>query len=184
MLCAPREARIYWNNSSVLVFFAPPIPKDSVEQTGDRLDVLLAEYEHRKQDETQRQVQRALRLEETRKVGAEHLRRFVVESARNVAERLQAAGHRVVYQEFLDAYPPSVRIHLWPKPGALDDGEPKRTTFEMVWGEPNSDSLCAMRWSEGLHRMEQQGSARAGVVDELWAREQLLSFVRETLDGA
>ena len=155
-----------------------------MEDLGDRLDVLLSGYERRKQEETQRQVQRALRLEESRKTGAEYLRRYALEAGRNVAERLQAAGHRVMYQEFLDAYPPSVRIHLWPKAGPLTEGESKRTTFELVWGEPNPNAMCATRWSEGLHRTHEQGSARAGVLDEVWVREQFLVFVRETLEGA
>ena len=160
------------------------IPKATVEDLGNRLDVLLTGYERRKREETQRQVQRAIRLEEARKVGAEYLRRYVIDTGRNVAERLQAAGHRVVYQELLDAYPPSVRVHLWPKAGALDDQEPQRTTFELVWGEPTADALCATRWTEGLNHVEQQGAARVGVLDELWVREQFLEFVRETLDGS
>ena len=156
-----------------------------MEDQVDRLEVLLTEYERRKQDETQRQVQRAIRLEEARKVGAEKLRMYAIEAARNVAERLQMAGHRVVHQEFLDAYPPNVRIHLWPKGGPLDENEPQRTTLEFVWGEPTPDTLSARRWtSEGLHRLQLQGSARVGVLDELWVREQLMVFVRETLDGA
>ncbi|NJD20993.1 MAG: hypothetical protein FIA95_17120, partial [Gemmatimonadetes bacterium] len=125
-----------------------------MEDPVDRLDVLLSEYERRKQDETQRQVQRAIRLEEARKVGADLLRRHVIDAARTVAERLQMAGHRVTHQEFLDAYPPNVRIHLWPKPGPLDEREPRRSTLELVWGEPTPDALSAKRWtSEGLDRM-------------------------------
>jgi hypothetical protein len=156
-----------------------------VEDLGNRLDALLTGYERRKQDETQQQVQRALRLEEARKVGAEYLRKFVVEVARRVAERLEEAGHRVVHQELLGAYPPNVRIHLWPKAGPLDDDEPRRTTLELVWGDPTPNTLCAKRWtSEGLHRLQQQGSVRAEALDELWVREQFMVFVRETLDGA
>ncbi len=151
----------------------------------DRLEFLLSEYERRKQDETQRQVQRAIRLEEARKRGAEFLRRYALEIVREVAERLQQAGHRVVHQELLDAYPPSVRIHLWPKGGPLDETEPKRNTLELVWGDPDQDALCAKRWtSEGLHQLQQLGSARAGILDELWVKEQLMTFVRDTLESA
>jgi hypothetical protein len=156
-----------------------------VESQEDRLDLLLSDYERRKQDETQRQVQRALRLEESRKRGAEQLRRYAVQPARDVAERLQQAGHQVVHQEFLEAYPPSVRIHLWPRPGPLDEGAAKRCTLELVWGDPDADALCAKRWtSEGLHRLQHMGSARQGVLDDLWVKEQLIAFVRETLGGA
>jgi len=155
-----------------------------VDDLADRLDTLLTGYERRKQDETQRQVQRAMRLEHARKIGAEYLRKYAIEAARNVAERLEAAGHRVMHQELLDAYPPNIRIHLWPKAGPLDETEPKRTTLELVWGDPTPDALCAKRWtSDGLDRLQQQGSARAGVLDELWVREQLMIFVRETLDA-
>ena len=133
---------------------------------GDRLEFLLTDYERRKQDETRRQVERAVRLEEARKKGTEYLRRFVLEPARNVAERLQGAGHRVVHQELLDAYPPHVRIHLWPKVGPMDEGEGTRHTIELVWGDPDPDSLCAKRWtSEGLDKLVHQGSARPGVLD-------------------
>lgn len=156
-----------------------------MEDQGDRLEFLLSDYERRKQEETQRQVQRAIRLEEARKRGAEYLRKYVLEAARSVASRLQEAGHRVVHQELLDAYPPGVRIHLWPKGGALDDHEPQRSTLELVWGDPNPDALCAKRWtSEGLDRLQHQGSARAGALDELWVKEQLMTFVRETLEGS
>lgn len=151
----------------------------------DRLDVLLSEYERRKQDETQRQVQRAIRMEEARKRGAEYLRRYALETVRDAAERIQQAGHRVLHQELLDAYPPSVRLHLWPKGGPLDEGEQRRSTLELVWGDPDADALCAKRWtSEGLHRLQNLGSARAGAIDELWVKEQLMTFVRDTLDGS
>ena len=156
-----------------------------MEDLGDRLDVLLTGYERRKQEETRRQVQRAIRLEEARKRGAELLRRFAVAPAREVASRLQEAGHKIIHQELLDAYPPSVRIHFWPTSGPLDEGEPERSTLELVWGDPDPDALCAKRWtSEGLDRMHVQGSARAGAVDDLWVKEQLMVFVRETLEGA
>lgn len=155
-----------------------------MEDLGERLDVLLTEYESRKQDETQRQVQRALRLEQARKVGVENLRKYVIPPARDVTEHLEVAGHRVVYHEFLETYPPSVRIHLWPRHGPMDEGEARRTTLELVWGEPTADALCVTRWSEGLHRMQQQGSAPANTLDDLWVKEQLLEFVRETLEGS
>jgi len=149
----------------------------------DPLDTLLTDYERRKQDETRRMVQRAFKLENARKKGAEHLRRYALPHTREVADRLQAAGHRVVYQEFLDAYPPNVRLHLYPKGGPMDLTEAPRWTMELVWGEPGPDRLYARRWSaEGLGEMQELGSVPAVDVDELWVREQLLSFVRDALD--
>lgn len=154
------------------------------DSQGDRLEFLLSEYERRKQEETRRQVERAIRLEDARKKGADYLRRFAIHPARSVTERLQSAGHRVVHQEFLDAYPPNIRIHLWPKAGPLDGGQEGRTTLELVWGDPDPDALCARRWtSAGLDKLVQQGSARPGVLDETWVREQLITFVRDTLEG-
>ncbi|MGE0159648.1 MAG: hypothetical protein AB7T31_09555 [Gemmatimonadales bacterium] len=151
----------------------------------DSLDSLLADYERRKQDETRRMVQRAFKLENARKKGAEHLRRFAIPHTREVADKLQQAGHRVVYQEFLDAYPPNIRLHLYPKGSPLDGVEPKRMTIELVWGEPDPDRLFARRWSaEGLAGIQEQGSVPAVDVDELWIREQLMTFVREALDLA
>jgi hypothetical protein len=148
----------------------------------DQLESLLTDYERRKQDETRRLVQRAFKLENARKKGAEHLRRFALSHTREVAERLQQAGHEVVYQEFLDAYPPNVRLHLHPKVGALDFGEPKRATIELVWGEPEPDRLVARRWTVGgLGEVVEQGSVPAVDVDDLWVREQLLAFVRDAL---
>ena len=139
--------------------------------TPDPLETLLSDYERRKQDETRRMVQRAFKLENARKKGAEHLRQF--------------AGHRVVYQEFLDSYPPNVRLHLYPKAGAMELEEPRRLTLEFIWGEPEPDRLFARRWSsEGLAEAQDQGSVPAVDVDELWVREQLLSFVRDALDLA
>jgi hypothetical protein len=156
-----------------------------LDAKSDRLEFLLSDYERRKQEETRRLVERAVRLEDARKKGAEYLRRFVVHSARDVAERLQSAGHRVVHQELLDAYPPCVRIHLWPKTSPLDDDETRRTTLELVWGDPDENALCIKRWtSAGLDKLHHQGSARPGVLDETWVREQLISFVRETLESA
>ena len=151
----------------------------------DRLEFLLTEYERRKQDETQRQVQRALRLEKARERGEEYLRRHALDTVRNMVERLEMAGHRVLHQELLDAYPPSVRVHFWPKGAPLDEGEHKRSTLELVWGDPDPDALCAKRWtSEGLHRLQYMGSAKAGEIDETWVREQFTTFVRDTLDAS
>lgn len=154
------------------------------DQNGDRLDFVLGDYERRKQDETRRMVERALRLEQVRKTGAEQLRNFAVEEAREVTRRLRESGHRVTHQELLDAYPPNIRIHLWPKAGPLDEEQTARHTIELVWGEPDADSLCARCWAaDGLDRMKHQGSARPGVLDSTWVREQLLVFVRDTLDS-
>jgi hypothetical protein len=151
----------------------------------DQLESLLSDYERRKQDETRRMVQRAFKLENARKKGAEHLRRFALPHTREVAERLQEAGHEVVYQEFLDAYPPNVRLHLFPKGGPMDLEKPKRLTIELVWGEPDPDRLFVRRWTaSGLGEMDEQGSVPAVDVDELWVREQLLAFVRDALDLA
>ena len=149
----------------------------------DHLESLLTDYERRKQDETRRMVQRAFKLENARKKGAEHLRRYALAHTREVAERLQQAGHKVVYQEFLDAYPPNVRLHLYPRGGPMDLEEPKRWTMELIWGDPDPDRLFAKRWtSEGLGETEELGSVPAIDVDELWVREQFLSFVRDALD--
>jgi hypothetical protein len=154
-----------------------------VTTTPDPLDTLLSDYERRKQDETRRMVQRAFKLENARKKGAEHLRQFALPHTRETAERLQEAGHRVVYQEFLDSYPPNVRLHLYPRGGPMDLEEPKRLTLEFIWGDPDPDRLFARRWSsEGLGEAQDQGSVPAVDVDELWVREQLLSFVRDALD--
>ncbi|MEQ1856731.1 MAG: hypothetical protein ABL963_09680 [Longimicrobiales bacterium] len=151
----------------------------------DPLDTLLSDYESRKQDDTRRLVQRAFKLENARKKGAEHLRRFALPHSREVAERLQQAGHEVVYQEFLDAYPPNVRLHLYPKGSPLDLQQPRRLTIEMVWGDPEPDRLFVRRWtSEGLGQVNEMGSVPAVDVDELWVREQLMSFVRDALDLA
>lgn len=147
------------------------------------LDTLLTDYERRKQDDTRHMVQRAFKLENARRKGAEHLRQFALPHTREVADKLQEAGHRVVYQEFLDSYPPNVRLHLYPKAGPMDPEEPKRVTFELIWGDPDPDRLFARRWSsEGLADAMEQGSVPAVDVDDLWVREQLLSFVRNALD--
>lgn len=151
----------------------------------DNLDSLLSDYERRTQDETRRMVQRAFKLENARKKGAEHLRRFALPHTREVADRLQQAGHKVVYQEFLDAYPPNVRLHLYPKAGPLELEEPKRHSIELVWGDPEPDRLFVRRWTtEGLGSLTEQGSVPAVDVDDLWVREQLLAFVRTALDLA
>lgn len=151
----------------------------------DNLESLLSDYERRTQDETRRMVQRAFKLENARKKGAEHLRRFALSHTRDVADRLQQAGHQVIYQEFLDAYPPNVRLHLYPKSGALSLEEPKRRTFELVWGDPEPDRLFVRRWtSEGLGSIADPGSVPAVDVDDLWVREQLMAFVRDALDLA
>ena len=156
-----------------------------VSQEPDQLESLLTDYERRKQNETRRMVQSAFKLENARKKGAEHLRRFALPHSREVAERLQLAGHRVVYQEFLDSYPPNVRLHLYPKGSPLELEDPKRTTIEFIWGDPEPDRLFARRWTQdGLGEMQEQGSVPAVDVDELWVREQLLSFVRDALDLA
>jgi hypothetical protein len=102
-----------------------------------------------------------------------------------VADRLQQAGHRVVYQEFLDAYPPNVRLHMYPKGGPLELSEPKRLSIELVWGDPDPDRLFVRRWAtEGLGEMQEVASVPAVDVDEIWVREQLLAFVRDSLDLA
>lgn len=154
-----------------------------LDAPGDHLDTLLSEYEQRKQDETRRLVQRALVLEEDRKRGAEYLRRSALQHTRDVAERLQHAGHGVVYQELLDAYPPNVRIHLYPKASPLDEEKPGRTTLELSWGEPGSDEVVARRWTaEGLSSARKQAVVAAEELDDIWVREQLLTFVRDVLD--
>ncbi len=163
----------------------PPQRPETVSTASDNLDALLSEYERRKQDETRRMVQRAFKLESARKKGAEHLRQFALPYTREVAERLQEAGHRVVYQEFMDAYPPNVRLHLYPRMGPRELEDSGRSTLELVWGEPQADRLFARRWtSAGLGEMRELGSVPATDLDELWVREQLLAFVREALDLA
>jgi hypothetical protein len=154
-----------------------------VIQEPDPLDSVLTDYDRRQQDETRRMVQRAFKLENARRKGAEHLRRFALTHSREVAERLQQAGHTVVYQEFLDAYPPNVRLHLYRKMGAMELEEPRRRTIEFVWGDPTPDRLFARWWTqEGLGEVEERGSLPAAEVDDLWVREQLLAFVRDALD--
>jgi len=152
---------------------------------GDRLDTLLSDYEQRTQEQTRRLVQRALVLEEDRKRGAEYLRAHALQHTRDVAERLQQAGHGIVYQELLDAYPPNVRIHLSPKPSPLDEEKPGRTTLELTWGEPGQNELIARRSTgEGLSSTRNQAVVAADALDDLWVREQLFIFVRDVLDLA
>jgi hypothetical protein len=156
-----------------------------IDAPGDRLETLLGEYEQRKQEETRRLVQRALVLEEDRKRGGDYLRRWALQHTRDVAERLQQAGHGVVYQELLDAYPPNVRIHLYPKKSPLDEEKPGRTTLEFVWGDPGSEELIAKRWSaESVSSARNQAVVSAEELDDIWVREQLLTFVRDVLDLA
>jgi len=156
-----------------------------MKRTLDQLETVLSDYERRKQDETRRMVQRAFKLENARKKGAEHLRQFALPHSREVAERLQEAGHRVVYQEFLDSYPPNIRLHLYPKAGPMDLEEPQRKTIEFVWGDPDPDRLVVRRWTaDGLGDLKEEASVPAVDVDELWVREQLLAFVRDALDLA
>jgi hypothetical protein len=153
-----------------------------VTQEPDPLDSVLTDYERGQQVETRRMVQRAFQLENARRKGAEHLRRFALPHSREVAERLQQAGHAVVYQEFLDSYPPNVRLHLYPKAGPMDFDEPRRRTLEFVWGDPTPDRLFAQWWThEGLGEVQEQGSVPAVDMDEIWVREQLLAFVRDAL---
>ena len=170
----------------------------------DHLESLLSDYERRKQEDARRQVKRALRLEEARKLGADRLHDFAIDAVRDVAARLTEAGHRVMEQEFLDAYPPNVRLHLWPKPGPLDREDPPRSTLELVWGEPEPDALGVRRLTsegaevQGWARPRGQKAASAmlfthepdtrasvgDILDDLWVKEQLLVFVRETLEDA
>jgi hypothetical protein len=149
----------------------------------DPLESILTDYDRRKQDETRRMVHRAFKLENTRRRGVELLRDFALQHTREVAERLQQAGHRVVYGEFLDAYPPSVRIHVDPKLGPMELREPTRWTMELVWSEPEPDRLFARRWnSHGVGTRLELGSIPGVDLDELWVREQLTRFVRDALD--
>ena len=149
-----------------------------------RLDALLREYEDRKQEETQEQVRKALALEESRRKGAELLRRFVSDEAEHSVERLERAGHTVVYQEFFDHYPPGARIHVWPKSAPLDADPPGRVTLEFTWGEPQERKLCVRRWTTaGLGTSVDQGAAGRLELDELWVREQILDFVRVILSA-
>jgi hypothetical protein len=147
------------------------------------IDDLLTDYERKKQEETRGLVNRALELEAARTKGAELLRKHVLPHAREVAARLRKAGHRVLYQELLESYPPNVRLHFYPKVGPMDLTEPKRWTLELTWGDPEPDALVAQRWtSGGLGEMVELGSVPAAELDQLWVREQYLNFVRRALD--
>jgi len=149
----------------------------------DEFDTLLADYERRKQEEARNLIQRALQLEHARSKGADLLRTHVLSHARDVAGRLRKAGHRVLYRELLESYPPNVRLHLYPKAGPMDLSEPTRWTLELTWGEPEPDRLVAQRWtSAGLGEMVELGSVEASEIDQLWVREQFLHFVRRALD--
>jgi hypothetical protein len=150
--------------------------------SGEDIDSLLNDYERRKQQDAERVVRRALEIETARRKGSEAMRKHALEHAREVSGRLRQAGHRVVYQELLEAYPPSLRLHLYPKTGPMDLEEPRRWTLEFTWGDPDPDRLCARRWtSTGLADMVDLGSVPANELDELWVREQFLSFVRNAL---
>ena len=60
---------------------------------------------------------------------------------------------------------------------------PVSRLIELVWGDPEPDRLFARRWTAtGLGELQILGSVPAVDVDELWVREQLLSFVREALE--
>lgn len=166
-------------------------PKAPVIKTGseppaqaaaDEFEQLLAEYETRKQRDAQRLVEKALDVENARRKGVEVLRKHAIGHTRDTVRRLQQAGHKVVYHESLDAYPPNLRLHLYPKAGPVDLETPSRRTFELVWGEPDPDRLFARRWtSTGLGEMIELGSVSGAELDELWVREQLLGFVRSSL---
>jgi hypothetical protein len=149
---------------------------------GDPLDELLNSYERRKQDETRRLVERAERLEKNRRRGAEVLRRHAVEAARHACARLERAGHRVLHQELLQNYPPSIRIQLSPRRWPFDADLPERFTMELAWGEPVSGELCVRWWdADGSSAIVDQGSVPEDDVDELWVREQILDFLRAVL---
>jgi hypothetical protein len=165
----------------------PPAPEPPKQRRDDDpfddVDGILAAYERRKQEETRNLVNRALALESARNKGADLLRMHVLPHAREVAARMRKAGHRVLYQELLDSYPPNMRLHFFPKIGAMDVSEPKRWTLELTWGEPEPDRLVAQRWtSGGLGEMVELGSVSAEEIDQLWVREQFLTFVRRALD--
>lgn len=170
-------------------WYGPSVAKPegkSVEpeaRPSDDLEVLLAEYRRRKQQDAERLVRKALSIEQSRKRGAELLLQHAVRHAREVAGRLRQGGHRVVYQELLEVYPPSLRLHLYPHAGPMDLEDPDRWTFELTWGPVQPDRLVATRWtSTGLADQVEMGSIGADELDELWVREQFLAFVRHALD--
>ena len=171
---------------------APPPAPTQTEQKEPReadplddLDGVLSDYERRKQLQARDLIQRALQLEHARIKGAEVLSKHVPSHARDVVGRLRKGGHRVLYQELIESYPPNVRLHFYPKVGPMDLSEPRRWTLELTWGNPEPDRLVAQRWtSTGLGEMVQLGSASDSEIDELWVREQFLNFVRRALDLA
>jgi hypothetical protein len=149
----------------------------------DDFDAMLADYDRRKQQEAERIVKKAFEIETARRKGAEIMQKYVIPHAREVAGRLRQAGHRVVYQELLEAYPPNLRLHLYPKGGPMDLEQPSRRTLELTWGDPDPDKLHATRWtSTGLADMVDLGSVSSTDIDELWVREQFLNFVRTSLE--
>jgi hypothetical protein len=154
-----------------------------VNRSHDQLDTLLSEYDRRKQDETKRMVQRALELEYARRRGAQVLRDHAIAHTRGVAEKLEQAGHRVLYQEFLDAYPPTIQMHLHPKAGPMDVDQPTSWSVEFTWGDDEPERLfIRRRTSRHPTEVRELASASEAEVDELWVREQLLTFVRDALD--
>jgi hypothetical protein len=149
----------------------------------DDFEAMLADYDRRKQQEAERIVKRALEIETARTKGAEALKTHVLPHAREVVNKLRQSGHRVVYQESLEHYPPNIRVHLYPKLGPMDVQGTTRWTLEMTWGDPQPDRLFATRWtSTGLADMVDLGSAGGAELDQLWVREQFLDFVRHALD--
>jgi hypothetical protein len=151
---------------------------------GDPLDDLLGAYDDQQQEETRRQVETAERLEKNRRVGSEVLRSHALEVIRDAGARLERAGHRVLIQELLRNYPPSLRLHVWPRPGPMDPGDARRSTLEFVWGDPVPDQLSARRWGwSGLGAIADMDSAVREDADTNWAREQLLDFLKGALGG-
>lgn len=163
----------------------PGGPRSDAEATDgpDGLDGLLDRYETGKQEEARTLVQRALALEQARTEGAELFREYVLPHVREVVPRLRQAGHKVVFHELLDGYPPSVRLHLYPRSGAMDMEARERWTLELTWGDPRPGRMVAQRWtSAGLGDMEELGSVTGAELDRLWVREVVLTFVRRALD--
>lgn len=149
---------------------------------GDPLDDLLGAFDDQQQEETRLKVERAERLERTRREGEEIFRQHALDLVRDACQRLDRAGHRVLLHELLRNYPPALRVHLWPRPGPLDIAEPRRHTLELVWGDPVPDQVNVRRWDwSGLGHMSEQAAAAPQEVDALWIREQLLDFIRDAL---
>src|SRR5688572_33352709 len=102
-----------WNEPTHPPKPLPAAKADHPQASGnDDFEALLADYERRKQQSAEATVRRALEIETARRKGAEAMRRNAITHAREVAGRLRQAGHRVVYQELLEAYPPNLRLHL------------------------------------------------------------------------